>query len=313
MAVRLCSIGPSLPFIGMVMVILAQVSNLVVCKVAMSRGMNKYVLIVYCNALSSLILLPCSLIFHRSERPSLTFSILFRIFLLALLGMEKLDWRSTSSLAKSLGTIVSIAGAFVVTFYKGPSLLKTSSIALWPLQQLLFSKSIWVVGAFLLAAEAFIISAWYILQTLTVRSFPAVFTIMFYSCLFGTILSAFCCLLEVEDASDWQLRLDVGLVAVLYSAIVATVFQSSLCMWCLWKAGPLFVSMFKPLAIIFAVVLDAIFLGENLGLGSLIGATVIVTGFYAVMWGKAKEEYITDDKELGSSGLSVENVRLLQT
>ncbi|XP_058008789.1 WAT1-related protein At5g40240 isoform X3 [Hevea brasiliensis] len=286
-----------------------------------------------------------------SERPSLTFSILFRIFLLALLGvlsqifayvgiefsspmlgtamlnlipaftfilaiifrMEKLDWRSTSSLAKSLGTIVSIAGAFVVTFYKGPSLLKTSSIALWPLQQLLFSKSIWVVGAFLLAAEAFIISAWYILQTLTVRSFPAVFTIMFYSCLFGTILSAFCCLLEVEDASDWQLRLDVGLVAVLYSAIVATVFQSSLCMWCLWKAGPLFVSMFKPLAIIFAVVLDAIFLGENLGLGSLIGATVIVTGFYAVMWGKAKEEYITDDKELGSSGLSVENVRLLQT
>ena len=54
-----------LPFAGMIMVILIQVGNMVASKAAMSRGMNKYVLIVYSNALSSLFLLPCSVMFHR--------------------------------------------------------------------------------------------------------------------------------------------------------------------------------------------------------------------------------------------------------
>jgi hypothetical protein len=38
--------------------------------------------------------------------------------------MEQLDWRSSKSLAKSLGTIVSIAGAFIATLYKGVAILK---------------------------------------------------------------------------------------------------------------------------------------------------------------------------------------------
>lgn len=58
--------GNLVPFVGMVMVILAQVSSMVITKAAMSSGVDKYVLIVYSNALSSLILLPCSFVFHRS-------------------------------------------------------------------------------------------------------------------------------------------------------------------------------------------------------------------------------------------------------
>ncbi|XP_022631995.1 WAT1-related protein At5g40210-like [Vigna radiata var. radiata] len=63
-----------------------------------------------------------------------------------------------------------------------------------------------------------------------------------------------------------------------------------LCTWCVLKAGPLFCSMFKPVAIIFTAFMGAIFLGDDFSLGSLIGAVIFVVGFYAVLWGKSKEE-----------------------
>lgn len=78
--------------------------------------------------------------------------------------MEKLEWSSTTSLAKSLGTIVSITGAFIMTFYKGPPIMKTSSVAVSPTQQLFASKSIWIFSGLLFAAEALLTSTWYILQ-----------------------------------------------------------------------------------------------------------------------------------------------------
>ncbi|XP_022726178.1 WAT1-related protein At5g40240-like isoform X2 [Durio zibethinus] len=343
--------GTLLPFVGMVMVILAQVSSMVITKAAMSNGVNKYVLIVYSNALSSLVLLPCSFIFHRSVHLPSTSSNLYRlIFLLALIGcvgqlcgyagiqysspatatamlnlvpaftfilaiifrMEQLEWRSTSSQAKFLGTVISITGAFVVTFYKGPIILSTQSLVVLP-HQLLFSPQLnWVLGGLLLAAEAFINSAWYIIQTLVLKKFPAVLTVMFYLCFFNAILSTIYSLFLVKDPSAWKLRPDIGLVAILYSAIVAITFRISLCSWCLWKAGPLYVSMFKPLAIIFAAVMGIVFLGDVLCLGSVIGAIIIVTGFYAVLWGKAKEEKMGEESGVESLESSSQKVPLLQ-
>ncbi|XP_039165060.1 WAT1-related protein At3g28050-like isoform X1 [Eucalyptus grandis] len=80
--------GASLPFVGMIMVVLVQASSMVVAKMAMSDGLNKYTLAFYCNALSSLVLLPCPFIISRKSRsrPPLTFSVLRKIFLLALVG-----------------------------------------------------------------------------------------------------------------------------------------------------------------------------------------------------------------------------------
>lgn len=72
--------------------------------------------------------------------------------------MEKHEWRSTSSQAKVLGTIISIAGAFVVTFYKGPTILRL------PHQLLSSPQRNWVLGGLLLAVDAFLNSAWYVMQ-----------------------------------------------------------------------------------------------------------------------------------------------------
>ncbi|GKV22830.1 hypothetical protein SLEP1_g32652 [Rubroshorea leprosula] len=345
--------GTFLPFVGMVVAVLAKASGMVAAKAAFSRGINKYVIILYSNILSVLILLPFTFVFHgsRSARPPLTFSILCRFFLLALLGfvmlvcqytgieyssptlgtamlnlvpaftfilavtfrMEKLDWRSRSSQAKTLGTLVSIAGAFVVTFYKGPKVIKTQSPTVSTHLLLLSPQLKWIIGALLLATQALVLSSIYILQAMVLKMFPAVLTLQFYNAFFGAILSTVYSLIMVEDSSAWKLGLDIGSIAALYSGLVGSFLPWTLMSWCLSKTGPLFVSMFTPLAIIFAVVMGVLFLRDSLYLGSMIGAVIIVAGFYAVMWGKANEEEKSrEESGSGTTTLSSEKVPLLQ-
>lgn len=294
---------------------------------------------------AALILLPSSFIFHRSERPPLTFSILCWFFLLGLLGccaqifgyagiyyssptlgtamlnlipgltfilavafrMEKLHLRSSSSQAKSLGTIVSIVGAFIVTFYKGPSLLMAPSRSSSP-HQLLLQQSTWVIGGFLLAADCIFASAWLILQASVLKKFPAELFVVFYYCFFVTLQSGIVCLVMERDLSAWSFKPDVILVAVIYSAVFGSAFQLGVSTWCLYRTGPVFVAMFKPLGIVVSVVMGVIFLGDIFYLGSLVGSIVIVTGFYSVMWGKAKEGKVdahTQGMNLESSSQTV--------
>ncbi|KAK1555993.1 hypothetical protein Q3G72_034334 [Acer saccharum] len=320
-----------LPFVAMVVTVVAQVTDLEVLKAAMSKGVNKYVIFVYAQALPIPIFLVWSLVIYRSsERPPLTLSTLSKIFLLAVFGclirlftyvgielssptlstalhnlipaftfilaiifrMEKLNWRSKSSQAKSLGTIVSIAGAFVVTFYQGPPILKTLSSGSVSFQDPLVSssKSDWILGGISLGCAAFFGAAWIILQAIILKKFPAIMIILFFKYIFATILAALFSLAVVTDPNAWKPRFDIGLVAVLYNTITVSMIQLTLYAWCISRTGPVFVSMFNPLAIVFSVFMGFLFLGETLWLGSLIGVIIIVVGFYSVMWGKMKEE-----------------------
>ncbi|KAM6562152.1 hypothetical protein CsatB_022150 [Cannabis sativa] len=318
----------------MVMAIVAQASNMVITKMAMSNGTNKYIMPLYSNAISSFILLPFAYYFlfyypRSSDLPPLTSSIVCRFFFLALFGcsgqifgyvgidyssptlgtamlnlipaftfilaiifrMESVNWRSSSSQAKCLGTLVSISGAFVVTLYKGPPIIQEFSlIPNLPPQLLSSSQSEWALGGLFLATDCFVSSLWYILQASTQKRYPAVVLAVLYQTSFSALLDALFSLIVVKDTSAWKLKFDMGLVAILYTAIVSTVIRYTLITWCVSKAGPLYCSMFKPLGIVFTVLMGAIFLGESLYLGCFIGAIIIVSGFYGVMWGKAKEE-----------------------
>ncbi|XP_068468132.1 WAT1-related protein At5g40240-like isoform X2 [Phaseolus vulgaris] len=215
-------------------------------------------------------------------------------FVLALaFRMEEVHWRSSSSQAKVLGTIVSIAGAFVVILYKGPSIFKTHSPN-FSNQMLQFSPQLnWIMGGIACVADALFTSMWYIYQASVGETYPDidVTVIVFFQLLFSTVQCGVFALFSVRDLAEWKLKMDIGLIGILYQAIIATLLRYILCMWCIIKAGPLFCAMFQPVAIIFTVWMGAIFLGDDFTLGSLIGALVIVIGFYAVQWGKSKEEY----------------------
>jgi len=88
---------------------------------------------------------------------------LFCFHLSLQLRMEKLAAKSRSSKAKVMGSIISIAGAFVLTFYKGPSIMNSSSLH----QSIGFLKSVdsnWdVIAGILLIVDYFLSSLWYIL------------------------------------------------------------------------------------------------------------------------------------------------------
>ncbi|XP_043723796.1 WAT1-related protein At3g28050-like [Telopea speciosissima] len=243
----------------------------------------------------------------------------FTFVLAVIFRMERVDLRRGSSQARVMGTIASVGGAFIVTLYKGPPMMmmmminRTPAAASDPSDHLLnlhyFSEPTsanWVLGGFFMVLTCIFSALWNILQTATVKEYRDETTIVFFYCLFGTIQCAVVTLFIERDINAWILRTRIELIAILYSAIIGGVVTSGVLTWCLRMKGPIYVAMYKPLGIVIAVIMSVIFLGDVLHIGSVIGAVIIVLGFYAVMWGQAKEERLVtgEDRGVSDSGVS---------
>uniref|UniRef100_A0A5B6ZRN0 WAT1-related protein n=1 Tax=Davidia involucrata TaxID=16924 RepID=A0A5B6ZRN0_DAVIN len=258
-------------------------------------------------------------------------------FLLAgITRMEKLNLKARSSQAKSIGTIISIIGASTVTFYRGPAIFfaPSHSTSLNGLLQspAIFSSSShstslngflespqlnWVIGGSFLATSSFLIAVLFIVQTWIMKDYPAEMMVALISCIFGTIQAAIVALIVERDPNAWKLRPDIELLTIAYSAIFVIAFRNIVYSWALHKKGPVFVTMVKPLGMVIAIVLGVTFLGDTLYLGSVIGAAIIALGFYSVIWGKAEEEKIIEEKVVEDSAIhgfdsSTEKIPLLQ-
>ncbi|KAM2330626.1 hypothetical protein ACFX1X_021430 [Malus domestica] len=106
--------------------------------------------------------------------------------------MERINVRSFSSLAKTLGTIVSISGAFIVTLYKGPPILNTSSTVMTDMlsqKQLLSEQSNWVLGGVCVAANCMLAASWLIVQASVLKKYRAELIMVFNYCFFVAIQS----------------------------------------------------------------------------------------------------------------------------
>lgn len=319
-----------LPFLAMVIVECSEILMITLGKAAMNEGLNNLVYVVYYNSLGTLFLLPCFFFHRRrSNMAPITLPILWRFFLLGLLGicllqvmaftgikyssptlaaalgnlmpgftfllaiifrMEKLDIRKASSQAKSVGTIVAIIGASIMTLYKGPRLLGSNLPSDSSHDHSLLSQeSNWVLGGLLITTTCIMSSGWNILQTDTVKKYPEHMTIVFFTCFFGSIQCAILTLALESNPKAWMVKPGIEMIAIVFSAFSGSVFRYNVLTWCLDKKGPLYVAMFKPLGMVIAAIMGIIFLADTLHLGSVIGAVVISAGFYSVLWGKAKE------------------------
>ncbi|EYU29715.1 hypothetical protein MIMGU_mgv11b0196341mg, partial [Erythranthe guttata] len=76
--------------------------------------------------------------------------------------MEKFNYTSATSIAKSIGTLVSVIGALIVTLYQGPSILGISSHS----DETLTSSSAWLIGGLLLTIDSLVASIFIIAQAL---------------------------------------------------------------------------------------------------------------------------------------------------
>ncbi|KAJ0096087.1 hypothetical protein Patl1_16198 [Pistacia atlantica] len=211
-------------------------------KAAMSKGMSNYVYVVYAHGFGTTFILLPSITGIRYSSPVLASVIsdltpAYTYILAIIYRMEKLDLRVQSSLAMSIGSVLRLC--------------------------------------LLLAAGSFAQSLFYVVQTSVIRKYPEEQMVSFIYTMFVTFQSAILALIAERNRNCWKLKPDLGLITIAYSAIFCIAIQGVVHTWACRKMGPVYVSMFKPLSIVIAVVMGITFLGETLHL--------------EVIWGQAEE------------------------
>ncbi|XP_078434978.1 WAT1-related protein At1g25270-like [Wolffia australiana] len=216
-------------------------------------------------------------------------------FILAVLfGMEKVGIRTNPGKAKVAGTIVGIGGAMILTFYKGPELVMWHSrvdllrgIHSPPPAHLDFSSRL--IGSLLAIASCLTYAIWLIIQTKMSQFYPCVYSSTALMCLMGGAQSTVFAFFLQKDWNEWKMGFDIRLLTVIYVGVVASGITLTVMTWCIRMKGPLYASVFNPLMVVIVAIMGSFLLQEKLHLGSVLGATFIVIGLYAVVWGKKTE------------------------
>ncbi|KAE8688309.1 WAT1-related protein [Hibiscus syriacus] len=241
-------------------------------------------------------------------------------FLLSIiLRTTKLDWRRSSSQAKMMGTLISLAGFIFVELYRGP-FIRTSPISLArPLQALpkllvfYSTPNRWVLGGILLAAANLSVSIWNTIQMGTVKHYPQVMKVASFYSLVGTIQCFVFSLFMERDLDAWKLKHNRDLLLIVVTGIFGSIIRSNVHLACTRMKGPFYVPMFKPFGILFATIFGTSFFTNSLQYGSVIGTMIAGTGYYALMWGQIREAELRKELDVEKMGdITDLNAPLLQ-
>ncbi|QCD90604.1 WAT1-related protein [Vigna unguiculata] len=323
-------------------------------KANLSKGMSNFVFVAYSNLFGfCFLLIATTLRYRNTSPPPINNSILFRAFLIGFFGvfietlsytglrygsptlssaiedllpaftfiiavvfrMEKLDLKVKSCQAKIIGTVVSIAGALMVTLYKG---LAITSGVMRNDFFLSSQQSQWLLGGFFLSVATFSASVSIVIQTWTIKDYPEELMLITIATSFSVILSFVVAFIAEKNPKAWILKPDMELVCMLCTGIIVICTRGVVDAWACRKMGAVYAAMFSPIGIVIALAMGIVFLGDTLYLGSVIGAAIIAIGFYAVLWGRAQEESKTSEKHeaygiISSSSSGSETILLLHT
>ncbi|KAJ9555046.1 hypothetical protein OSB04_009660 [Centaurea solstitialis] len=313
----------------------------ILSKAALNEGISNYVFVVYRHAVATIVMTPFAIVFDKKTRPKMTCSIFIKLMILALLepvidqnlyfmGMkattatfaaamcnilpaitfvmacvlrlEKVNVKSIRSQAKVIGTVITLAGAMMMTLLKGPVLE-----LFWTKgrthHQLDVKSGVdvdlhnFLMGSFMITVGCFSWSAFMVLQAITLESYAVELSLTAWICLLGTVEGAIVALImERGNPSAWAIRWDMSLVATLYSGIICSGLTYYIQGLIMKVRGPVFVTAFSPLSMIIVAVMGSIILAEQMYLERVIGAIVIVTGLYLVVWGKSKDDKLSSEQ-----------------
>ncbi|OMP01021.1 Drug/metabolite transporter [Corchorus olitorius] len=309
------SIGPLIaifskakPYLLMVFLQFGGAGMYIISMVTLNHGMNRYVLIVYRNAIAALVLAPFALLLERPildqgcsylgmqfTSASFTSAIMNAVpsftFVIALIcRLETVKIKEVRGLAKVIGTLVTLSGALLMTLYKGPVIdLIWSRKASHSGSSGDSSDKHWIPGTLLILVGCVAWSCFYVLQSITIKKYPAEISLSSLICLAGAIQSLAIALVVEHHPSGWAVGWDSRLFAPLYTGIVSsgiTYYVQGLVMK---TRGPVFVTAFNPLCMILVAALGSAILAEQIHLGSIIGGIIIAIGLYSVVWGKSKD------------------------
>ncbi|PWZ07867.1 WAT1-related protein [Zea mays] len=213
---------------------------------------------------------------------------------------EALEVKSKSGSAKISGTLISLGGAMMLTFYKGSALTQTTTAATSSpassggghiRQQAGEHGTVrWVLGSVSMLANVVGFALWLLLQRKFTRKYPAVYSATAFMSLFSFVQAGALALsIQRTSLAVWALRGTVEIATVVYCGVVASGIGYLLLTYCVEKRGPVFTAAFSPLAQIFVAGIDLFILHEPLYLGSVLGSVLVILGLYLVLWGKREE------------------------
>ncbi|TXG52965.1 hypothetical protein EZV62_022134 [Acer yangbiense] len=205
--------------------------------------------------------------------PAITFimAVIFRL--------ESVNVKKIHSLAKVIGTAITISGAMLMTLYKGPviNFIKSGGGS-HPGTSSESSSDNWFAGTLMLLAGICAWSGFFILQSFTLKKYPAELSLSSLICLTGVVEGSIVSLIMERDMSAWKIGFDSKLLAVTYSVRSGLLWNCILC-------------------------------------SSIFGAIIIVFGLYTVVWGKSKDRKVNsaeisltpDHDEKGGDQLPITN------
>ncbi|OIT04010.1 PREDICTED: protein WALLS ARE THIN 1-like [Nicotiana attenuata] len=305
----------------------------VVSRAALNMGISKIVFPVYRNILALLLLLPFAYFLEKKDRPALTWNFVLQFFLLAVVGItanqgfyllgldntsptfasaiqnsvpaitflmaallriETVRLNRKDGISKVCGTLLCVAGASVITLYKGPTIYSPTP----PLQRTSVPMLMnlgdangknWTLGCVYLIGHCLSWAGWLVLQAPVLKKYPARLSVTSYQCFFGVIqfliIAAFC----ERDPNAWLIHSGGELFSVFYAGVVASGIAFAVQIWCIDRGGPVFVAVYQPVQTLVVAIMASVALGEEFYLGGIIGAVLIITGLYFVLWGKNEE------------------------
>ncbi|KAJ4979413.1 hypothetical protein NE237_010193 [Protea cynaroides] len=319
------------PFLAVVLLQVGVAGLAIITKLALDQGLSHYTLTVYRHGIATAVIFPFAIILERKVRPQMTKFIFAKILLLGLLEpvidqnlyyagmkytsatfttamsnllpaltflmafilrMEKVNIRRIRSIAKVVGTLVTVGGAMLMTLIKGAiiELPWTEGRSQDGTEATAFHQQP-VKGALMITAGCFCWAGFVILQAITLKTYPAELSLTAWICMMGTIEGTLVTLaMEWGNTAVWSLNCNIKVVAALYSGIICSGIAYYVQGLIMKERGPVFVTAFSPLSMVIVAILSTFILSEQLCVGSLVGATVIVIGLYLVVWGKSKDQ-----------------------
>ncbi|CAN6578726.1 unnamed protein product [Malus baccata var. baccata] len=297
-------------YLAMVLVQLIYAGSYILIKLSLHDGLNQIVIIVYRHVLGMVLIGPFACVLERKQRPSLSFSVAANIFLLALLGPTIFMNVYCAGLAYTTATVATALGNVIpaLTFLMAVLLGSARGQAKVAGTVFCICRSLilifWKAGYLLIGVEKPLINAFLAPQGVVSKVYPAPLSLTTIMCFFASLQSSFLALFLARNPSSWRLEWNVQLLTIVYFIIVffygvlTTALVYYLQAWCISHKGPVSAAMFTPLPVVIVAVFSAIAFTEQLHLGSLIGALLIIVGLYCVLWGKRKDGLVAEHTEI---------------
>ncbi|KAL6653038.1 hypothetical protein ACP70R_011963 [Stipagrostis hirtigluma subsp. patula] len=322
------------PALFMVLIQVFTTGQMLLTKVVVDDGLSVWTLVTYRFVLGAIFVIPLAMLFEEGKLKELKLKAFIWIFTSALVGFtipglyyiglgdtspgyainfyniipiatfilavlfrkEPLNMKSLVGNIKVIGTLVCVGGTLVISLYKGKvlHLWPTNIIGYHPKQTGASFGHHHTRGTILLITSCLSLAVWYTVQAQMLKVFPYKYWSTVATCFVGSIQMATVGVVMNRDKATWQLKWNMSLLTIVYSAILNTAAKFVMISWVVTQQGPTYPSMFCAVSVVFTTVLDSLLLGHDLSVGSILGMFMILAGLYLFLWGKRKE-LVPDD------------------